>query len=129
MGRILMDTEGESTMIQKEPIDETMLAALQRRGLSAAGVEDTNLYHLVGRDTTNPGHPHRNSFCLTFERLSPYLVSEVLELNEAQEQRYLKAYDITKRILQDLKVSHQTNEDMTRFLDFDDMEQGYPRLR
>ncbi len=129
MATILIDTEGEYTMINKETIDETMLAALQRRGLSAAGVEDTYLYHLVGRDTTNPGHPHCSSFCLTFERLSPFLVSEVLELNEAQEQRYLKAYDITKRILQDLKVSPQPNEDMTMFFDLDEMEEGYPRMR
>lgn len=129
MATILIDTEGEYTMINEETTDDTMLTALERRGLSAAGVENTCLYHLVGRETTNPGHQHCSSFCLTFERLSPYLVSEVLELNEPQEQRYLKAYDITKRIMQDLKISPLPNDDMTRFFDLDEMEEGYPRMR
>ena len=129
MATILIDTEGEYTMMNEETTDETMLAALRRRGLTAAGVKNTHLYHLIGRDTANPRHPHVSNFCLTFERLSPFLVSEVLELNEAQEQRYLKAYDITKRILQDLKISPQPNEDMTRFFDLDEMEEGYPRMR
>lgn len=93
------------------------------------GIQKTSLYHLVGRETTNPHHPRTHNFCLPFEKLSPYLVTELLELNEPQEQRYLKAYDITKRVLQDLKLSPQVNEDTTRFIELDELEEGYPRMR
>ena len=126
---ILIDTEGEYTQINEPTTDPMMQVALQQRGLSPAGIQNTALYHLVGRDTTNPHHPRKQSFCLPFEKLSPYLVAELLELNEAQEQRYLKAYDITKRVLQDLKISPQPNEDTVRFFELDEMEEGYPRMR
>jgi uncharacterized protein len=53
----------------------------------------------------------------------------LLELNEPQEQRYLKAYDITKHVLQELKISPQAGEDLTRFFDLDEMEEGYPRMQ
>ncbi|GAC1463408.1 MAG: hypothetical protein PVS3B3_09000 [Ktedonobacteraceae bacterium] len=126
---ILIDTEGEYTQINEPTINDAMLTALQQRGIAPAGVEKTSLYHLVGRETTNPQHPRKHNFCLPFEKLSPYLVTELLELNEPQEQRYLKAYDITKRVLQDLKISPQHNEDTTRFFELDEMEEGYPRMR
>ncbi len=126
---ILIDTEGEYTQVNEPTINASMLSALQQRGLSPAGIQKTSLYHLVGRETTNPHHPRTNNFCLPFEKLSPYLVTELLELNEPQEQRYLKAYDITKRVLQDLKVSPRSNEDTTRFIELDEMEEGYPRMR
>ncbi len=126
---ILIDTEGEYTMINEPTTDQPMLAALQRRKLSPAGIVNTRLYHLVGRDTANPRHPHVSSFCLTFDKLSPHLVCELLELTEPQEQRYLKAYDITKGVLQELKLSPQQGEDQTRFFELDEMEEGYPRMR
>ena len=126
---ILIDTEGEYTQINEPTVNESMLTALQQRGISPAGVEKTTLYHLVGRDTTNPKHPRAHTFSLSFEKLSPYLVTELLELTEPQEQRYLKAYDITKRVLQDLKLSPRKGEDTTRFIELDEMEEGYPRMR
>lgn len=126
---ILIDTEGEYTMINEATTDQGMLAALQRRGISPTGVEKTFLHHLVGRETTNPGHPRVSDFCLTFSALSPHLVCELLELTEPQEQRYLKAYDITKRVLQDLKISPKQGEDTTRFLELDEMEEGYPGMQ
>lgn len=125
---VLIDTEGEYTMINEGTTDETMLTALRRRGLEASGVNGTHLYHLVGRETTNPRYQPRTRFCLKFDRLSPYLVMELLELSEAQETRYLKAHDITKRVLQELKISPEPGEDTTRFIELDEMEEGYPRM-
>lgn len=125
---VLIDTEGEYTMIDKPTADKGMLGALERRGLAASGVKNTHLYHLIGRETTNPSHRPQTSFCLTFEKLSPYLITELLELTEAQETRYLKAYEITKRILQDLKISPEQGEDTERFFELDEMEEGYPRM-
>lgn len=125
---VLIDTEGEYTMINEPTADRNMLAALERRGLEVGGVQRTHLYHLVGRETTNPRHRPVTSFCLTFDKLSPYLVMEVLELTGAQEERYLRAYDVTKRVLQELQISPQPGEDTTRFFELDEMEEGYPRM-
>lgn len=125
---ILIDTEGEYTMIDAPTDDPQMRAALQRRGLQPEGVRNTQIYHLVGRDTTNPRHPRLTPFCLQFSTLSPYLVMELMELTGAQEERYLRAYDITKRVLQDLKISPQAGEDTSRFIELDEMEAGYPRM-
>ncbi len=125
---VLIDTEGEYTMIGEPTSDAAMVTALRRRKLVPCGVENTHVYHLVGRSTTNPRHPSVTTFCLQFSNLSPHLVSELLELTEAQEQRYLKAYDITKRVLQELKISPQAGEDTARFFELDEMEEGYPRM-
>ncbi len=129
LATVLIDTEGEYTMINEPTEDRNMLAALNRRSQKAAGVNGTHIYHLVGRATTNPRHRPMTSFCLTFETLSPYLVMELLELNDAQQQRYLSAYDVTKRVLQELKISPQANEDTERFVELDEMEEGYPRMK
>ena len=37
---------------------------------------------------------------LQFSDLSPHAVQEILELTEAQEQRFMKAFDIAKRALE-----------------------------
>ncbi len=85
MAVILLDVEGEYTQIHQPADDEKMLTALRDRGLPAIGVpaDSTTLYHLVGRDTTNPDHPQRRQFSLQFARLSPYAIMEILDLSEA----------------------------------------------
>jgi hypothetical protein len=76
-----------------------MLSALERRGLEAGGIQNTQILHLADRETTNPKHNKRIKFTLKFDQLSPYAVMEILEFSEAQQQRYLKAYDLAKAIL------------------------------
>ncbi len=75
MAVILLDVEGEYTHLHEPTDDDKMLTARRERGLSATGVPAaaTTLYHLVGRDTTNPRHPQRRPFSLQFAacRLTP----------------------------------------------------------
>ncbi|MBX5459012.1 MAG: ATP-binding protein [Thermogemmatispora sp.] len=128
---ILIDTEGEYTTIDEPADDEAMLAALQRRRKQPAGVEGVTIYHLVGRRTANPQPKHATvqPFCLSFEQLSPYLVCELLEMTEAQQERYLRAYDITKQLLQQLKISPRAGEDASWLLELDELEEGYRGMR
>lgn len=128
MATILIDTEGEYTFMNEPTDSEKMRGLLSRRGLPAAGIQKTVIYHLVGRETTNPGHPRRFSFSLPFANLSPYMVIEILEMSEAQEQRYQFAYDLTKRVLADQKVSPANDDEAVRLLDLDEMETGYPKM-
>jgi len=88
------------------------------------------LYHLVGRGTANPRHPHRHPFSLQFARLSPYAAMEVLGLTEAQQQRFLAAYDLCKEVMTDLGIfPAKKNAEQERLaLELDEFERGYPRM-
>jgi DNA helicase HerA-like ATPase len=126
---ILLDTEGEYTAINEPTNDKQMLQALQRRGLQPKGVEDTHVYHLVGRETRNPKHPNRHQFSLLFSELSPYAVMEILALSDAQQERFLKAYDVTKLALERLGVFPANAQEKQELLELDELESGYPRMK
>lgn len=122
---ILVDTEGEYTHIGQATDDPNMLSALKRRGLPAEGVKNTHILHLVGRDTTNPHNPNQYPFTLHFDQLSPYAVMEILDFTEAQQQRYLKAYDMARDVLKKLNIL--TQEEQSQLYDLDEFERGYPK--
>ncbi|HZO32286.1 MAG TPA: hypothetical protein VFH48_40545, partial [Chloroflexota bacterium] len=75
---ILLDVEGEYSCLHEPTEDARMLAALDHRGIPAAGLSQMWLCHLVGRESANPDHPSRAAFSLRFERLSPYAIAELL---------------------------------------------------
>ncbi len=125
---VVIDTEGEYTEIYQPTQAEAMLAALAKRGQAARGVEQVKVYHLVGRETTCPDKNRTQAFSLQFSQLSPYLVIGMLKLNEPQQQRYLKAYDIAKRLLEDLKIFPSNDPEKTQVLQLDEMETGYPKM-
>src|SRR5206468_2864786 len=80
--------------------------------------------------TANPEHPHAHAFSLQFARLSPYAIMEILDLSDAQQERFLRAYDIAKHVLRELGVfPEKGNAEQERFaLELDEFERGYPRL-
>ncbi len=129
---ILLDVEGEYTQLDEPTEDRRMLTALAERGLSPAGIprDRMTLYHLVGRDTTNPDHPHLREFSLQFSRLSPYAAMEILDLSEAQQQRFLAAYDVTREVMRDLGIfPARGNAEQERLaMELDEFERGYPRM-
>lgn len=125
---IILDTEGEYTSILKPTDDQQMQRALSRRGMTPAGVDNTHVYHLVGRETANPGHPSLHPFSLRFSELSPYAVMEILDLTDAQQERFLKAYDIGKLFLERLKIFPADDKEREALLEFDELDAGYPRM-
>ena len=127
---VFLDTEGEYTSIDRPTEDPRMLEALERRGLNPAGVEDTHIYHLVGRESANPYHPDNTAFRLDFSELSPYAVQEILGLTDAQQTRFFQAYDACKGVLRDLGVfpSRSNSNEERHALELDEMEEGYPRM-
>lgn len=132
LATVLIDTEGEYTVMNEPTDKETMRKLLARRGLEPAGVANTVIYHLVGKPTSNPKHPDKRQFSLWFANLSPYLVADILEMTEAQQTRFMEAYDITRRIMADLKIFPSLatqQEDEVRMADWDEMEEGYPEMR
>src|SRR6266480_5452085 len=125
---VVIDTEGEYTEIYQPTQDHTMLTALEKRGKQARGVENVSVYHLVGRETTCPERRRTRAFSLQFSQLPPYLVMGMLDLNDAQQQRYQKAYDIAKRILWDIKIFPSNDAEKQQVFELDEMETGYPRM-
>ncbi|MFY9822774.1 MAG: ATP-binding protein [Thermoanaerobaculia bacterium] len=128
MAIILIDTEGEYCAINKPTDDVQMLQALNRRGLEPGGVDNTHVYYLVGKDAANPHHPRLATFSLRFSELSPFALKEVLDLTEAQETRFLKAYDITKLALERMGIWPTSSEERQEFLELDEFERGYPKM-
>ena len=134
---IVLDVEGEYTALH-EPTDfKPMRTALADRGLEPEGVpaDRMTVYHLVGRDTANEDHPNLQEFSLQFAKLSPYAVMEILDLTDAQQERFLKAYDIAKDVLRDLGIfpekdrSEQDRAEQERMaLELDEFERGHPRV-
>lgn len=125
---VLIDTEGEYCAIHEPTKDPAMLQALDRRGLKAGGVEDTHIYHLVGREAANPEHPRLSPFSLRFSELSPYAVQEILELTEAQSERFFKAYDVTKLALEKMQVWPRNDDERRMLMELDELETGYPEM-
>ena len=125
---VVIDTEGEYTEIYQPTQDPAMLTALEKRGKAAHGVEQVVVYHLHGRETTCLDRRRTRTFSLSFSRLSPYMVMGMLEFNDAQQQRYQRAYDITKYLLTQLRIFPATDEDRQQMFELDEMETGYPHM-
>ncbi len=125
---VVLDTEGEYTEVYQPTRDATMLTALSKRGKAAHGVDNVSVYHLVGRETTCPDKHRTQAFSLQFSQLSPYLVMGMLDLNEAQQQRYQVAYDIARRILWDTRIFPSNDEEKKEAFELDEMETGYPKM-
>jgi DNA helicase HerA-like ATPase len=126
---VVFDTEGEYTKImEKAGGDEMkeMLAALERRGIEPEGVENVGIRHLVGRESTNKDYDDNREFSLEYSNISPYAMIEILNLNEAQQDRFDKAYEITRRVLMDLKLLSE--EERAQLLELDELERGFPRM-
>lgn len=125
---VVFDTEGEYTQISEPTVDPMMLAALKKRDKQPSAVQNLGLYHLMGRETTNETFKDNQEFCLEYSNLSPYAVMEILGLNDAQQERFLKAYDIAKRVLMTLNIYPANEAERNELLELDEMERGYPKL-
>lgn len=128
---ILLDTEGEYTQLNEPTTDPIMIDALAHRGQAPAGVPNTHIYTLVGKDTSNPDHDDVVPYTLQFSTMSPFVVEELLDLSDAQKQRFEKAYDTTKHIMQDLGIFPRKGnaEDMRASIELDEFDAGYPKMR
>lgn len=127
---VIIDTEGEYTAIDELTDDPKMKAALERRGLKPAGIKDTHIYYLVGRETANPSHKRKIKFRLDFSDLSPYAFKEILEFTPAQETRFFNAFDACKLLLKDLSIYpvRGNRAEEQEALEIDEQETGYRRM-
>lgn len=126
---ILFDTEGEYCAANEPTTDPHMIAALKRSDMVAQGIADTHIHRIAGKDPANPAHPHNRQFSLRFDQLSPYALQELLDLTEAQAERFFKAYDITKLVLERLKIWPVTDQEKKEQMELDEFDGGYPKMK
>jgi hypothetical protein len=149
---VVIDVEGEYTEIDRPAADPAMRAALRRRGLAPAGVGDLHVLHPIGRETSRsvaPDSPAATSvpagasgpaavgpaavgrvhpFSLLFSELSPHAVTELLEMPDAQQERFLKAFDVARVALREFGVFPTAAAEEEQFAALDELETGYPRM-
>ncbi|MDQ3007170.1 MAG: ATP-binding protein [Chloroflexota bacterium] len=127
---LVIDTEGEYTEIAYPTEDKTMLRTLKRLGRNPNGVSDLNVLHLVGRETTATAPTKIRKFRLDFSSLSPYAAAEIMDLNDAQTERFFKAYDVAKLVLRDLNIFPLKGDAKQEqiAIETDEFETGYPKL-
>ena len=131
MAVILLDVEGEYTAIYQEAQEEGIRAALEARGMKASGVKMVKVFHPVGRETTAEPDGVKDRvvpFTLRFSRLSPYTVTEILEMTDAQVARYWQAYELAKALLRQFKVFPRNPDEERMALELDEFETGYPGM-
>ncbi len=128
---ILLDTEGEYTMMNEKTEDPVMCKLLAERGEEPHGVANTRLYTLAGKRTSNPSHPSKAEFDLSFERFSPFVVQELLDLSVPQEERFSQAYETAKMLLRELGVFPAPKNDQEKriAMELNEFETGYPKMR
>jgi hypothetical protein len=125
---VLFDIEGEYTTMNQPADSPSMLAALAKRGLAAQGAQRTCLFVLSGRQPANPGHPDIRYFKIAFSDLSPYILTEILDLSEPQERRLLDAYETCRIVMEKLKIYPANPEEQLEAAEIDELESGWPRM-
>jgi uncharacterized protein len=127
---VLLDVEGEYSALNEPTDNPQLIAALKDRGLKPAGIPNTHLYHLVGRDCANPKHPERKEFSLRFDELSSYTFTEILGLSPAQEDRLMRLYESAKQLMRDLEVFPRKNNasDNALYVSVDEFDRGWPLM-
>jgi len=129
---VLIDIEGEYTEMDVPATDDQMVTALNLRGLSPDGVGSFVVSHLFGRETSRDAALKKiRPFSLRFADLSPHVVMEILELEPAQQDRFLKAYDTTKVLLREFNIFPRKGDhaEEAQAMGIDELEEGYPRMK
>jgi len=127
---VMFDTEGEYVDLDKPTENEAIATALRRYDLDPEGVSDSAIFCLNGRDTANPEHPHIENFSPRFDRLSPWTIAEILDMNDAQQDRFFRTYDLAKDLLRQAGVYPQRGDETQELeaFEIDEFDTGYPHI-
>jgi len=125
---VVFDIEGEYTTMNGPTENPRMLATLKKRDLQPRGAKATRLFYLSGRTPSNPNHPDQREFKIAFDHLSPYVLTELLDLSDAQERRLLDAYEICRITMERQKIYPANDAEQRESIDIDELQTGWPRM-
>jgi len=92
---VILDVEGEYIEMNKPTEEPAMLARLKHLGIKPGGIDDFAVYHPVNCEADE--EVRSKSFSITFGHINPYMVTELLGMNDTQEDRFLQAYEACVR--------------------------------
>ena len=124
---VILDVEGEYVDMDRPCDNPPVLALLEAGGLEPAGLGDFRVLHPVGRETARESGA-ATPFSLRFEDLSPYAAMDLLDLTDAQQTRFLKAYDVLKGLMKALDIFPVGRDDYDRLVELDEFDGGYPKM-
>lgn len=127
---IVIDTEGEYTEVSYPTSDPTMKRLLKMLGKEPQGIPDVEVRYLVDRETTAPAGVPRHAFSIDFSTISSHAAAELMDLSEAQVDRFTKAYDLAAGALEVAGIFPRSGhpEDEARVAERNEFEEGYPGL-
>jgi DNA helicase HerA-like ATPase len=88
---VVLDVEGEYVEMASANNEPAMISRLKELGLKPEGISDFHVYHPVNCDGDEV--IESTPFSITFGKLDPYMVAELVGMNDAQEDRFLQVYD------------------------------------
>ena len=93
----------------------------------ASNIVARGQHRVLGCSLRNPERPSRKQSFLVFADLSPYGVMEILDLliSDAQQEQFLRAYDVTRLVLERLAILPSTPQEKQKLLELDELEIGY----
>ncbi len=92
---IVLDVEGEYCLMNMPQDEPAMVARLREVGSKETGISDFDVYHPVCIEPDD--EINATPFGVPFRNLSPYMVAELLGMNDTQEDRFLQLYDACYR--------------------------------
>lgn len=127
---VLFDTEGEYAAMCEQTDDAVMLATLAERGLKPCGASNTHLYVLQSCEPSYPEHKSKKFFKLDFADISIHVLTEILDLPEAQERRLLDAYEVCKIAMERAGIfpAAKNAADARLAFEVDELETGWPKM-
>jgi DNA helicase HerA-like ATPase len=126
---VLFDVEGEYLALDQPADEGGIVAALKRRGMEPQGIDGVRTYHFHRHAPGHPDAPNPIPFVVQFENLSGHAVVELLDFNDAQEERYWSASAIGREVLEKLGIYPNTDQEREWLLnEFDEFERGIPGL-
>jgi hypothetical protein len=127
---VIFDTEGEYAAMCEPTEDPAMQAALAERSLVPEGAGDTALYVLDGCDPAYEQHKNKKLYKLDFADIAIGVLTELLDIPEAQQSRLSDAYDICKTVMEKLEIypAKGNRDEQQQALEIDELETGWPRM-
>lgn len=125
---LVIDVEPEYAEIHKPAESNNIKAALQERRIQPAGIQKTYLLVPTDCEAACADHPSLRRFSLNFSNISPFMATELLQANEAQRDRFLRAYDAAGELVTELMPKDKQEAHRQALREWDDQETGHPAL-
>ncbi len=128
---VLFDLDGEYCALNEPADDPEIVEALENFGRRPEPVANSTVFHLTGKDPSNPNHPDLRTFDIKLEQVPQSELVSLLDLGEtdAQAERLYEAFALAKRMMDGFGIFPRNAAERTIADSLDEVSFGYPRMR